>query len=195
MCIRDSLSRVGLADVVVNFADGGPPDADARIISATCGDVRVSSVYVPNGRSLDDPHYQYKLAWMGRLLAHLSSTTSADRPVLVGGDFNIAPADRDVWKPAAFEGATHTSAAERAALAAIEDWGLQDVFRRHHQDGSLFSWWDYRAGDFHQGRGMRIDLLLASAPLVERSQFCIIDRNARKGQQPSDHAPVIADFA
>jgi exodeoxyribonuclease-3 len=188
------LSRVGLTDVVADFADGGPPDPDARILSATCGEVRVSSVYVPNGRSLDDPHYQYKLAWMGRLLAHLQATTTPDQPVLVGGDFNIAPADIDVWKPAAFEGATHTSPPERAALAALEAWGMHDVFRRHHTAGSLFSWWDYRAGDFHEGRGMRIDLLLATTPLAERSTWSVIDRNARKGKQPSDHAPVIADF-
>jgi exodeoxyribonuclease-3 len=188
------LSRVGLTDVVADFADGGPPDSDARIVSATCGDVRVSSVYVPNGRSLDDPHYEYKLDWMGRLLAHLKATTTPEQPVLVGGDFNIAPADIDVWKPAAFEGATHTSPPERAALAAIEAWGMHDVFRRHHTAGSLFSWWDYRAGDFHEGRGMRIDLLLATTPLAERCTWSVIDRNARKGKQPSDHAPVIADF-
>ena len=188
------LSRVGMDDVVDNFADGRAPDAEARIISATCGGVRVMSVYVPNGRSLDHEHYQYKLAWLARLRAHLAATTTPDQPVLVGGDFNIAPADGDVWKPEAFVDATHTSPAERAALGEIEEWGLHDVFRRHPTEGSVFSWWDYRAGDFHQGRGMRIDLLLASAPLLERSSFCIIDRNARKGQQPSDHAPVVADF-
>ena len=110
------------------------------------------------------------------------------------GDYNIAPDDRDVWSPKAFEGATHTSEPERAALARLEEWGLEDVFRRHHDVGGLFSWWDYRGGDFHQGRGMRIDLVLATASLAERSSMVLIDRNARKGKQPSDHAPVVVDF-
>jgi exodeoxyribonuclease III len=188
------LSRVGVDDVITDFADGGPRDPDARIISATCGGIRVSSVYVPNGRSLDHEQYQYKLGWLARLRAHLAATSAPEDLVLVGGDFNIAPADIDVWKPEAVHGATHVSAPERAALEAIEAWGLEDVFRRHHTAGSLFSWWDYRAGDFHEGRGMRIDLMLASAPLAARSRWIVIDRNARKGKLPSDHAPVIADF-
>ena len=188
------LSRVGVDDVVTNFAGPGDPDTDARIVTATCGDLRVSSVYVPNGRSLDDDHYQYKLWWLGRLREHLEADTTCDRPVLVGGDFNIAPDDRDVYDPAKFDGATHVSAAERDRLAELEAWGLSDVFRRHHDADRMFSWWDYRAGDFHQGRGMRIDLLLCSPPVAERSTWCVIDRNARKGKQPSDHAPVIVDL-
>ncbi len=188
------LSRVGVDDVVTNFAGPGDPDTDARIVTATCGDLRVSSVYVPNGRSLDDDHYQYKLWWLGRLREHLEADTTSDRPVLVGGDFNIAPDDRDVYDPAKFDGATHVSAAERDRLAELEAWGLSDVFRRHHDADRMFSWWDYRAGDFHQGRGMRIDLLLCSPPVAERSTWCVIDRNARKGKQPSDHAPVIVDL-
>ena len=111
------------------------------------------------------------------------------------GDFNIAPDDRDVYDPAAFVGATHVSAPERAALAELEAWGLSDVFRRHYDDGGLYSWWDYRAGNFHKGKGMRIDLVLASASLAQRSTAALIDRNARKGKAPSDHAPVVADFA
>jgi exodeoxyribonuclease-3 len=188
------LSRVGATDIVANFADGAEPDAEARVVSATCGGVRVSSVYVPNGRALDHEHYRYKLAWLARLRLHLDASSSASDLVLVGGDFNIAPDDRDVWDPKATAGATHVSEPERTALADICAFGLRDVFRDRYQQGSLFSWWDYRAGDFHQGRGMRIDLLLASAPLADAMTWCIIDRNARKGQLPSDHAPVVADF-
>jgi exodeoxyribonuclease-3 len=189
------LSRVGLEDPVADFADGGPPDPDARIVSAMCGGVRVSSVYVPNGRALDHEHYRYKLAWMDRLLHHLERTASAADDVVVLGDFNIAPTDDDVYDPAQFVGATHTSEPERAALQALEDWGLVDVFRRFRPEPGIYSWWDYRAGDFHQGRGLRIDLILASASVVARSEWCVIDRNARKGKQPSDHAPVVLDLA
>lgn len=188
------LSRVGLDDVVANFADGQEPDGEARILSATCGGVRVSSVYVPNGRALDHEHYRYKLAWMARLRRHLEATATPDAAVVVAGDFNIAPDDRDVHDPAAFVGATHVSEAERAALAELEAWGLVDLFRLQHPEGGLYSWWDYRAGDFHQGRGMRIDLVLGTRPVAERVGWSIIDRNARKGQQPSDHAPVVVDL-
>jgi exodeoxyribonuclease III len=189
------LSRVGIDDVVANFADGGAPDPDARIISATCGGIRTTSVYVPNGRSLTDPHYQYKLAWLAQLRAHLAATTSPDRQVMVCGDFNVAPADADVYDPAKFVSETHTSPAERAALADLEAWGLSDAFRKVYDAPGVYSWWDYRAGDFHEGRGMRIDLVMMSAPLLERVTWAIIDRNARKGSQPSDHAPVVVDLA
>jgi exodeoxyribonuclease-3 len=189
------LSKVGIEDVVTNFAGAVEPDPDARIITATCGGVRVSSVYVPNGRSLDDAHYTYKLSWLDRLVAHLDADTDPSSDVIVGGDYNIAPDDRDVHDPAKLVGATHVSQAERDRLAALEAWGLVDVFREHHDGNRLYSWWDYRAGDFHQGRGMRIDLLMCSASVVERSQWCVVDRNARKGKQPSDHAPVIVDLA
>lgn len=191
------LSRIGLEDVVANFAGDGEPDTDARIITATCGGVRVTSVYVPNGRSLDDDHYQYKLWWLGRLRDHLEADagSTAAGSVIVGGDYNIAPDDRDVYDPAVLEGATHGSPAERERLAELVTWGLHDVFRQHHDADSTYSWWDYRAGDFHQGRGMRIDLLMCSQQVVDRSEWCVIDRNARKGQKPSDHAPVIVDLA
>ena len=109
------------------------------------------------------------------------------------GDFNIAPEDRDVYDPAKFEGSTHTSPPERAMLAALAAWGLEDLFRRFHDDGQIYSWWDYRAGDFHQGRGLRIDLVMASRAVADRAEWTVIDRNARKGQSPSDHAPVIVD--
>jgi exodeoxyribonuclease-3 len=189
------LSKVGLDDVVADFADGGDPDPDARIISATCGGVRTMSVYVPNGRALDQDHYQYKLAWLARLRAHLATTATPDQDIAVCGDFNVAPADIDVYDPAAFVGATHVSPPERAAVAELEAWGLRDAFRTVWPDEKLFSWWDYRAGDFHSGRGMRIDLVLASAPLAARIRWAVIDRNARKGTQPSDHAPVVIDVA
>jgi exodeoxyribonuclease III len=189
------LSRVGLEDVVSNFAGEGDPDSDARIITATCGGVRVTSVYVPNGRSLDDDHYTYKLWWLGRLIEHLDADPLAapDLPVVVGGDYNIAPDDRDVHDPEVLVGATHGSEPERARLAELDGWGLTDVFRHFHAANRMFSWWDYRGGDFHQGRGMRIDLLMCSRPVIDGSTWVAIDRNARKGKQPSDHAPVILD--
>jgi exodeoxyribonuclease-3 len=189
------LSRVGLGDMTSEFADGGPSDPEARFIAATCGGVRVHCVYVPNGRALDDDHYQYKLAWLARLEAHLANTRAPNDAVVVAGDFNIAPADLDVWKPEAFAGATHVSDDERAALARLTSWGLRDVVREQHPSDQFFSWWDYRAGDFHQGRGMRIDLILATAPVADHVTWAVVDRNARKGQQPSDHAPVLVDVA
>ena len=189
------LSRVGLEDVVMGFADDDEPDAEARLITATCGGARVMSVYVPNGRALDQDHYQYKLRWLDRLAGHLALTADPGRPVAVCGDFNIAPADIDVWNPSAFVDATHVSEPERQALARLLDWGLTDVFRDHFPDTErLFSWWDYRAGSFHKGLGMRIDLILASAPLAAQLEWALIDRNARKGKQPSDHAPVVVQL-
>jgi len=187
-------SRVGLDDVVAGFADADEPDPDARLLRATCGGVRVVSVYVPNGRSLDDDHYQYKLRWLERLRGVLDEQCDPSSMLAILGDFNIAPDDRDVYDPAAFVGETHTSQPERDALARLEDWGLVDVFRQRYDVGGLFSWWDYRAGNFHKGKGMRIDLTLATESLAARSTSDLIDRNARKGKQPSDHAPVIADF-
>ncbi len=187
------LSRVGIDDVSFGFAESLEPDADTRLISATCGGVRVSSVYVPNGRSLDSDHYRYKLSWLSRLREHLELTTAPEREVAVCGDFNIAPEDRDVWDPQAFAGSTHVSEPEREALRALEGWGLVDAFRQQWQDPHLYTYWDYRAGDFHSHRGMRIDLLLLSAPLAGAVRWVLVDRNARKGKQPSDHAPVFVD--
>jgi exodeoxyribonuclease-3 len=188
------LSKVGLRDVVANFAPGIAPDDDARVLSATCGDIRVTSVYVPNGRGLEHDHYQYKLGWLERLRTHLEIDSRDGDEVVVAGDFNIAPDDRDVYDPAAFVGGTHVSAPERERLAAIEAWGLVDVFREQHDAAGVYSWWDYRAGDFHQGRGLRIDLVLASPAVARRAEWCVIDRNARKGKLPSDHAPVVVDL-
>lgn len=189
------LSRVGLTDVVAGFADGAEPDPEARLVTATCGGITVVNVYVPNGRSLDSDHYQYKLRWLARLGDHIDKLAAPEGPVLIAGDFNIAPADVDVYSPEAFVGATHTSQPERDALQRLIDRGFDDVFRTFHPAAtSVFSWWDYRRGDFHEGRGMRIDLVLATAPAADRVEWCVIDRNARKGQQPSDHAPVIVDL-
>jgi exodeoxyribonuclease III len=192
-------SRVGLDEVSLGFGavdhplfDGDEPEP--RLVSATCAGVRVSSVYVPNGRTLEDPHYEYKLTWLGALRDEIASTSKPDAPVVVCGDFNIAPEDKDVYDPKKFLTQTHTSPRERAALDAIKQWGFTDAFRTQHDAERLYSWWDYRAGDFHQGRGLRIDLVLVSAPLADRVSFALIDRNARKGQQPSDHAPVIVDI-
>jgi exodeoxyribonuclease-3 len=189
------LSRVGIDDVVANFAPGsGDPDPDARIISARCGGVHFTSVYVPNGRSLDNDHYQYKLRWLGQLQRHVAIVGSPETPMVVMGDFNIAPEDRDVYDPSKFVDATHTSPAERALLAELQDWGFVDVFRQMYDADRLYSWWDYRAGDFHQGRGLRIDLVLATHAVAERVAWSIVDRNARKGTSPSDHAPVVVDL-
>jgi exodeoxyribonuclease-3 len=187
------LSRVGIDDVVFGFAEGLEADTDTRLLTATCGGVRTLSAYVPNGRALEDPQYDYKLSWLDRLRRHLERTADPNQAVAVCGDFNVAPDDRDVWSPAAFVDSTHVSAPEREALAHLEEWGLEDAFRLRYQQDGLFSYWDYRAGDFHQHRGMRIDLVLMSKPLAERVTWAIIDRNARKGKLPSDHAPVVVD--
>jgi exodeoxyribonuclease III len=187
------VSRVGLDDVVRGF--GGPADDQgARLLAATCGGVRVHSVYVPNGREVASEHYEAKLAWYGELLAYLERTTKATGKVAVCGDFNVAPEDRDVWDPAALAGATHVTAPERQSLHALEEWGLVDAFRLCYPQGQLFTWWDYRAGNFHKHMGLRIDLVMVSRPLADGVTFALIDRNARKGKLPSDHAPVLVDI-
>ena len=188
------LSRVGLENPVRNFADGQEPDPEARLVTATCAGIRVSSVYVPNGRELDHDHYKYKLAWMKRLIDHLDADTSPTDRVVVTGDYNIAPEDQDVYNPADFVGATHVSEAERQVLRDLEAWGMSDVFRHHHRDDKLYSWWDYRAGGFNQNKGMRIDLILATQSVLEKTRWTIVDRQARKGEKPSDHAPVLVDI-
>jgi exodeoxyribonuclease-3 len=187
------LSRIGLDDVHRGFGSAHD-EHGCRIVSAECGGTRVFSVYVPNGRALDNEFYAVKLAWLARLRTTLDDTCRPGSSVAVCGDFNVAPDDGDVWDPAAFVGATHVSEPERAALREVEGWGLDDVFRRFNEPGT-FTWWDYRAGDFHEGRGMRIDLVLVSHDLVQRATGAFRDRDARKGQKPSDHAPVVVDFA
>jgi exodeoxyribonuclease III len=189
------LSRVGLVDVVPGFDDDLPPDPEARLVWATCGGVRVGCVYVPNGRALDNDHYIYKLGWLERLRSSLVQGADPSTPLVVTGDFNIAPDDRDVWDPAAFEGMTHVTPPERDALGGLNQWGLVDVFRQHHDQAGLYSWWDYRGGSFHKGHGLRIDLILATEALAARCSSARIDRDARKGKPtPSDHAPVMAEF-
>jgi exodeoxyribonuclease-3 len=185
-------SRVGVAEVSSGL--GSEDDAQGtRLVAADCGGVRVVSVYVPNGRSLDSDQYPAKLAWLARLRDLLDETSAPDRPLAVCGDFNVAPEDRDVWDPTQFEGATHVSPPERAALGELLSWGLVDAFRRLYDDDQLFTWWDYRAGNFHKHRGMRIDLILLTEALAAGATYGLIDRNARKGQKPSDHAPMFID--
>ncbi len=187
------LSRVGLDDVARGLpAEPGFPKPEARAVTATCAGLRVSSVYVPNGRTPDDPHYDYKLAWLATL-----HDTVADGPVdtsVVCGDMNIAPTDADVWDPALFVGSTHVTAPERAALTKLSGLGLRDVLRERWPDERVFTYWDYRAGRFHQDLGMRIDLVLAGAQPASRVRAVWVDRQARKGSAPSDHAPVIVDL-
>lgn len=189
------LSRLGIEEPAFGFAEGIEPDVDARLVSATCGGVRVHSVYVPNGREVGHDHYHYKLSWLARLRRHLEQTCSPGDDVVVAGDWNIIPADIDVWDPSKFVGCTHVTPEERAALAEVAGWGLVDTFRRRYGDApGLFSYYDYTAGHFHKREGMRIDYVLSSAGLAERSVADLIDRNARKGSKPSDHAPVLAAF-
>ncbi|MGI8794462.1 MAG: exodeoxyribonuclease III [Acidimicrobiales bacterium] len=189
------VSRVGLDDVVAGFAPEPEPEpVESRLVSATCGGVRVHSVYVPNGRTVGGDHYEAKLRWLTALRSHLSSTSRVDDDVVVCGDFNVAPEDRDVWDPKAFTDSTHVTAAERHAIEALIDWGLVDAFRQLRPEDGLFTWWDYRAGNFHKRKGMRIDLMLVSPPVANRLQFTLIDRNARKGKLPSDHAPMFIDL-
>lgn len=184
------ISKVGLTDVVNNFAKPIEPDHEARIISATCGGVKVVCVYVPNGRALEDDHYKYKLGWMKKLRQHADAIAKPNDRLVIGGDFNIAPTDEDVWDVTKFEGATHVSAPERKVFAELCEWGLTDAFRGLHPEPKVFSWWDYRNGSFHKGEGMRIDFLLATKSLMSDVEASSIDRNARKGEKPSDHVPV-----
>ena len=189
------LSRAGLADVVAGFpGEPGFPEPEARAVSATCGGIRVYSLYVPNGRVPDSDHYQYKLAWLAALGGDVSAQSAAGASLLLCGDMNIAPTDADVFDPRAFVGQTHVTPPERAALASLEAVGLHDVVRDRWPDQRVFSYWDYRAGMFHKNLGMRIDLVLASDQIAGRTQAAWVDREARKGTGPSDHAPVIVDL-
>ncbi|MBV9484862.1 MAG: exodeoxyribonuclease III [Frankiaceae bacterium] len=204
------LSRVGLADVSRGFdgqpaydppADeddpaliGAPPKVEARAIGATCGGLRIWSLYVPNGRTLDSPHYPYKLEWLAALRDALAQEVTADRPFVVTGDFNIIPTDDDVWDPSLFIGSTHVTEPERSALAELRKLGLTDVMPRAMKYDTPYTYWDYRAGMFHKNQGMRIDLVYASAPVAAAVKDAYVDRDARKGKGPSDHAPVVVDF-
>ncbi len=186
------LSRTGLDDVVVGVGDTpGFAQPEARAVSATCGGIRVHSVYVPNGRVPDSEQYHYKLAWLAALRELLATGPEA---AMVCGDMNIAPADIDVFDPDAFVGKTHVTPSERAALAELQALGLRDVVRDRWPTERVFTYWDYRAGMFHQDLGMRIDLVLATATVASRVRAAWIDRQARKGSRPSDHAPVVVDL-
>jgi exodeoxyribonuclease-3 len=198
-------SRRGISAVVTAFgeplaekrspeSEDYEPLAEARMIAAECGGVRVVCLYAPNGRVVDSPFYEAKLAWFERLARWLVEAADAERPMVLGGDFNVAPADEDVWDPRACHGGTHVSPRERAAFAKLRDLGLVDVYRARHPELGRYTWWDYRAGNFHKNFGMRIDHLLATRPLAERVVWSEIDREARKGKPtPSDHAPLLMD--
>jgi len=186
------LSRVGVDDVVVGLTSApGFPLPESRAVSATCDGIRVFSVYVPNGRAPDSEHYQYKLAWLASLRETVAAGPTA---TVVCGDMNIAPTDEDVFDPEAYVGQTHVTPLERAALAELQALGLRDVLRDRWPNERVFTYWDYRAGMFHQDLGMRIDLVLASEAVAGRVRAAWVDRHARKGRGPSDHAPVIVDL-
>ena len=184
------LSRVGVDDVQRGFGDG---DEEARLIGATCGGVRVYSCYIPNGRALDDPHYLYKLQWLAKL-NDLARERDRTMPFVLGGDFNVAPSDLDCYDPEVFVGATHVSELERDAINGLLDSGLVDLTRALHPGEPCFTWWDYRSGSFHRGWGLRIDLLLVDSILYSKAVRSYVDRDERKGEKPSDHAPVIGEF-
>jgi exodeoxyribonuclease-3 len=186
------LSKVGLADVATSMpGEPGFPEPEARYVAATCGGVRIVSVYVPNGRVPDSDHYAYKLDWLQALR---DTVAAGPAELMVCGDMNIAPTDEDVFDPEAYIGQTHVTPPERAALARLLDAGLRDVVRVRWPDQTVFTYWDYRAGMFHQNLGMRIDLLLATGSVADRVKAAWVDRQARKGTGPSDHAPVIVDL-
>ena len=185
------LSRVGIDDVRRGLPGvNRPPFDEARLISATCGEVDVHSLYAPNGRTLDDQHYLFKLVWLERL----RTVARLDRPGVLAGDFNVAPADVDVYDPRRFRGKTHTSPPERAAIQALIDDGLVDVTRHHLPDPGVYTWWGYRPGQFEQNRGLRIDLALGTPSLAARVTDVWIDTAERaddRPRKPSDHAPVV----
>lgn len=189
------VSRVGIDDPVPGFADGAEPDPQARLLRATCGGVRVMSAYCPNGEALDSPKFAYKREWFERLRAALDTQEDPAGDFVVVGDFNITPDDRDVWDPERLRGTIHCSDEERDWLRHLQGWGLTDCLRKHHEEAGIYSWWDYRMLAYQKRRGLRIDLVLASAPLAARCTACVVDKAPRKLPRPSDHAPVVADFA
>jgi exodeoxyribonuclease III len=187
------LARTPPTDVVCGLSDG-VDDTHARLIAATVDGVRVLSAYAPNGQEVGSPAYEYKLRWYARLRRYLDTRHRPDEPLVLGGDWNVAPEDLDVWAPEQWRGQTLCTDAERAALRELCAFGLQDTFRTLHPDTRKFSWWDYRMLAFPKNRGLRIDHLLATSPLMARLAAADVDREARKGKQPSDHAPVWAEF-
>jgi len=192
------LSRVGIEDPSHGFgpAVADPYEGDARVLAATCGGIRFITVYVPNGREVGTDFYERKLHWLSTMDEWIADQYSPTDPLVVCGDFNVAPDDRDVWDPNAFASSTHVTEPERKAITRLHEWGFEDTFRRVYPDQDrLYTYWDYRAGDFHQHRGMRIDHVLATRPVADRVTWAVVDRNARKGSGPSDHAPLIVDLA
>jgi exodeoxyribonuclease-3 len=187
------LSRTPLADVLFGFEDG-EDEAQARLVAATTAGVRVMSVYVPNGESPDSPKYEYKLGWMKRLRAYLATRVKKDAPAILCGDFNVAPAPLDVYDPKAWDGHVLFSEPERKAFQTFLQTGMVDLVRTMHPDAPMYTWWDYRMLAFPKGRGLRIDHLLATPPLAKRATASGVDRESRKGKQPSDHAAVWAEF-
>lgn len=190
------LSRVGIKDVSSGFAIDGVEDPDARMVWATCGDIRIGSGYIPNGRELGHDHYFYKLEWFGWLKKQVEAELKAgNKKLVIVGDFNVAPLDIDVWDMKAFTGTTHTSPEERKAWEAVLAVGLKEVFRqRYPKADKVYSYWDYTSLRFPKNQGMRIDHIMASDTLADKLAWSIIDRNARKGEKPSDHTPVVAEF-
>jgi exodeoxyribonuclease-3 len=187
--------RRGLVDEPGFLPEGAMFEVhEPRAIGATCGGLRVWSVYVPNGREVGHPHYDYKLRWLAALRETVVAERAARRPLVVLGDFNIAPADADVWDPRVFAGSTHVTAPERAALAALRDAGLSDVVPRAQKYETPYTYWDYRKLSFPKNRGMRIDLVYADASVAAAVTDAYVDREARKGVAPSDHAPVVVDI-
>ncbi|MGH3744755.1 MAG: exodeoxyribonuclease III [Mycobacteriales bacterium] len=200
------LSRVGLTDVSLGFPEqpGFGVDAEgtlfdsakveARAVGATCGRLRVWSLYVPNGRTVDDPHYAYKLEWLRKLRDALAEELPRADAFAAVGDFNVAPSDADVWDPKVFVGSTHVTKPERDAVAALLGLGLTDVPARALKHDTPYTYWDYRGGNFHKNLGMRIDLVLANDLAAGAVSDAYVDRDARKGTGPSDHAPVVVDL-
>jgi exodeoxyribonuclease III len=186
------LARTLPHDIVTDIP--GFADPQRRILAATVHDLRIVNVYVPNGQTLESDKYAYKLSWLEALCGFLAKELATYPQLLVLGDFNIAPEDRDVHDPVAWEGSVHVSAPERAALARLKNLGLDDIFRNFAQPAESFSWWDYRRAAFRRNHGLRIDLILASAPLAQCCAGVRIDREPRARERPSDHAPVVARF-
>jgi exodeoxyribonuclease-3 len=199
-------SRCGLGGVITNFGEplrraqtsetgDDEPMAEARMVSAECRGIRIICIYAPNGRLLDSPFYEAKLLWYDSLAQWVKKTVTPDSSAIIGGDFNVAPEDIDVWDPAACHGGTHVSERERQAFARLSTAGFADAYRLHNREPGRYTWWDYRAGNFYKNFGMRIDHLLVTAPLKHRVVWSEIDREARKGKPiPSDHAPLVMDL-
>jgi len=186
------LARAPLEDVVAGIP--GYADPQKRVLAATVAGVRVIDVYVPNGQTVGSDKYQYKLAWLAALRDYVARELERYPHLVVLGDYNIAPEDRDVHDPKAWEGSVHVSEPERTALRELLATGLEDCFRRFEQPEKSYSWWDYRMMAFRRNAGLRIDLILASGKLAENCGACHIDKAPRKLERPSDHAPVLARF-